>query len=303
MAIPDYQTLMLPLLEFAADRQEHSLREAIDGLALHFSLTDEEQKQLLPSGQQAMFDNRVGWARTYLKKAGLLNDTRRSHFCITDRGIEVLAENPTSIGVKFLDRFEEFQEFRPLKGTRRGVSHAPERVTDVETTPEEALESAYGHLRDSLASDLLQQVKAASPSMFERLVVELLVKMGYGGSRQDAGQAVGRSGDEGIDGIIKEDRLGLDVIYLQAKRWESSVGRPEVQKFAGALQGQRARKGIMITTSAFTPDARAFVEKIESKIVLIGGQELAELMMDHDLGVSPMARYEVKKLDTDYFTE
>ncbi len=303
MSIPDYQTVMLPLLQFAADRQEHSLREAIDGLASYFDLTDVERKQLLPSGQQAVFDNRVGWARTYLKKAGLLNDTRRSHFCITDRGIEVLAENPTRVDVKFLDRFETFQEFRSLKGTRRSATQTPERVTDSETTPEEALESAYGHLRDSLASDLLQQVKAASPSMFERLVVELLVKMGYGGSRQDAGQAVGRSGDEGIDGIIKEDRLGLDVIYLQAKRWESSVGRPEVQKFAGALQGQRARKGIMITTSFFTPDARAFVDKIESKIVLIGGQELAELMIDHDLGVSPMASYEVKKLDTDYFTE
>jgi len=295
---------MLPLLRFAGDRQEHSLRETIDALADEFALSDDERKALLPSGQQQVFDNRVGWARTYLTKAALLQSTRRAHYEITQRGLDVLAANPTRVDVKFLDQFEEFAQFRALKGTRSGGAHAAVPTeSEQDTTPEEALETAYGRLRDSLAQEILLQVKSASPSLFEKLVVELLLKMGYGGSRQDAGRAIGRSGDEGIDGIIKEDRLGLDIIYIQAKRWEANVGRPEVQKFAGALQGQRAKKGIMITTSSFSSDAREYVSKIDNKIVLMDGEELADLMIDHNLGVSPMASYEVKKLDTDYFTE
>ncbi len=295
---------MLPLLRFAGDGEEHSLRETVDALADHFGLTPNERKELLPSGQQEVFNNRVGWARTYLSKAGLLQKTRRSHYAISERGREVLASNPDRIDVKFLRQFEEFREFQALKGTRSSSSGAGvESSADTDTTPEESLESAYGRLRDALANELLQQVKAASPSLFERLVVELLLKMGYGGSRQDAGRAIGRSGDEGIDGIIKEDRLGLDIIYIQAKRWEASVGRPEVQKFAGALQGQRAKKGIMITTSSFSSEAREYVSKIDNKIVLIDGAQLADLMIDYNLGVSPTAIYEVKKVDTDYFTE
>ncbi len=304
MAIPDFQTIMLPLMEFAGDGQEHSLRETIDALADQFGLTPDERKELLPSGRQEVFDNRVGWARTYLAKAGLLEKTRRSHYAISARGRGVLARNPDRIDVKFLRQFEEFRAFQALKGTRsdsRGV--VSEGAADQENTPEESLESAYGRLRDALASEVLQQVKASSPSLFEKLVVELLLKMGYGGSRQDAGRAIGRSGDEGIDGIIKEDRLGLDIIYIQAKRWEAVVGRPEVQKFAGALQGQRAKKGIMITTSTFSGEAREYVSKIDNKIVLIDGTQLADLMIDHNLGVSAMASYEVKKIDTDYFTE
>lgn len=304
MAIPDYQTIMLPLLQFAADGREHSLRETIDALADTFGLTPEERKQLLPSGQQEIFDNRVGWARTYLSKAGLLEKTRRSHYSISERGRRVLDDNPERIDAKFLEQFEEFREFKTLRGTRSGSNNQPNKTDpDQETTPEESLESAYVRLRDELATELMQQVKAASPNLFEKIVVELLLKMGYGGSRQDAGRAIGRSGDEGIDGIIKEDRLGLDIIYIQAKRWEAVVGRPEVQKFAGALQGQRAKKGVMITTSSFTADAREYVSKIDNKIVLIDGAQLAEMMIDHNLGVSPMASYEVKKLDTDYFTE
>ncbi|MBS1704990.1 MAG: restriction endonuclease [Armatimonadetes bacterium] len=303
MAIPDYQTVMLPLLRFAGDGQEHSLRETIDALEDVFKLTPDERKQLLPSGQQEIFNNRVGWARTYLDKAGLLKKTRRSHYAITDRGLQVLRENPVRVDVKYLKRFEEFCAFQNLKGTRAVANDLMVDTTSDQTTPEESLESAYGRLRAALAGDVLQQVKMASPSLFEKLVVELLLKMGYGGSRQDAGRAIGRSGDEGIDGIIKEDRLGLDIIYIQAKRWEANVGRPEVQKFAGALQGQRAKKGIMITTSSFSGDARDYVSKIENKIVLIDGTQLADLMIDHNLGVSPMASYEVKKIDTDYFTE
>lgn len=304
MAIPDYQTVMLPLLEFAGDGQEHSLRETIDALADKFGLTPDERKELLPSGQQEVFDNRVGWARTYLTKAALLEKTRRSHYAISDRGREVLAGSPSRIDVKFLKQFEEFREFQALKGTRSSSSGVS-AVTDAEqeATPEESLESAYSRLRNALVSEVLQQVKSAAPSLFEKLVVELLLKMGYGGSRQDAGRAIGRSGDEGIDGIIKEDRLGLDIIYIQAKRWESGVGRPEVQKFAGALQGQRAKKGVMITTSSFSKEAREYVLRIDNKIVLIDGAQLADLMIDHNLGVSPMATYEVKRIDTDYFTE
>ena len=303
MAIPDYQSIMLPLLQFAGDRLEHSLREAIDSLGEQFGLTNDERKQLLPSGQQEVFHNRVGWARTYLSKAGLLLATRRGHFQIAPEGLNVLDRSPARIDVKFLAQFDEFRQFRTLRHTRSGNRKSGNNEVDQEATPEEALESAYGRLRESLAADLLQQVKAASPSLFEKLVVELLVKMGYGGSRQDAGRAVGKSGDEGIDGIIKEDRLGLDIIYIQAKRWEATVGRPEVQKFAGALQGQRAKKGIMLTTSSFSSEASDFVSAIDSKIVLIEGERLAELMIDHNLGVGPVASYQVKKIDTDYFTE
>jgi restriction system protein len=304
VGVPDYQTLMLPLLRFAGDGQEHSLRMTIDALADEFGLTSDERKELLPSGQQSVFDNRVGWARTYLSKAGLLERTRRGHFRISERGRQVLAARPDRIDVKYLDRFEEFRDFRDPRRTRSGSGSTDGASSDQEeTTPEELLESAYGRLRDSLAGEVLEQVRSASPSLFEKLVVELLLKMGYGGSRQDAGRAIGRSGDEGIDGIIKEDRLGLDIIYIQAKRWESSVGRPEVQKFAGALQGQRAKKGIMLTTSTFSASALDYVSKIDSKIVLIDGAQLADLMIDHNLGVSATANYEVKKVDTDYFTE
>jgi len=301
MAIPDYQTVMLPLLKFAGDQKEHSLREAIDQLAEKFDLTEEERKELLPSGQQEIFTNRVAWARTYMGKAGLLESTRRGYFKITDRGAKVLKQNPDRIDVKFLEQFEEFRQFRALRHTK--IDEEQVGVETHERTPEEALESAYKQLRDNLASDLLQQVKLCSPGLFEKIVVELLVKMGYGGSRQDAGRAIGKIGDEGIDGIIKEDRLGLDIIYIQAKRWENTVSRPEVQKFAGALQGQRARKGILITTSNFSKEALDYASKIESKIVLIDGEQLSQLMIDHSLGVSPMAAYEIKKIDTDYFTE
>ncbi len=225
--IPDFQTIMLPLLEFAADGREHSKAEAVEHVAVRFVLTEEERKTLLPSGGQRVFDNRVGWARTYMAKAGLLESTRRGFWRITGRGREVLAERPSRIDANFLNRFAEFREFRALR-------HRPEESPSVgedlerEGTPEEDLEAAYQRLRQDLAADLLERVRMCSPSFFKRLVVDLLVRMGYGGTRQDAGQAIGRSGDEGIDGIIKEDRLGLDAIYLQAKRWDEVVVRPEV---------------------------------------------------------------------------
>lgn len=302
MAIPDYQTVMLPLLQFLSDGKEHNIGEVVDRLAEQFQLSAEERAQLLGSGQQTVIRNRAGWARTYLKKAGLIESTRRGYFRISERGQSVLAKNPKRIDVKYLEQFPEFVAFRDLRHEQ--VDEKPESLSSgVEATPEEALDAAYQRLRIDLESELLDQVKAASPSFFERLVVELLVKMGYGGTLRDAGQAVGKSGDGGIDGIIKEDRLGLDVIYIQAKRWEGTVGRPEIQKFAGALQGHRARKGVFITTSSFSADATDFAARIDSKIVLIDGVALARYMIDNGVGVSAYRSYEVKKIDSDYFTE
>ena len=302
MAIPDYQSIMLPLLQLAADQQEHALRETIDALADEFNLTDEDRNELLPSGRQATFHNRVGWARTYLKKAGLLKSTRRGYYQITERGLSVLADKPTAISAKFLNQFPEFQEFQ--SASKKTVSdNGPEEEEDSKQTPEEVLEQAVQSLNDSLAADLVQTIKECSPSFFEQLVVDLLVTMGYGGTRKDAGQTVGRSGDGGIDGIIKEDRLGLDVIYIQAKRWENPVGRPEIQKFAGALQGMRAKKGIFITTSSFTKEAWDYVSRIDSKIILINGHKLAGFMIEHNVGVSPAMTYVVKRIDTDYFAD
>jgi len=292
---------MLPLLRFASDEKEHSLREAIEGLAGKFGLTDAERKELLPSGQQPTFDNRVAWARTYITKAVLLDSPRRGYFRITQRGRDVLTKKPTEINVKFLEQYPEFIEFRAKRNEPKEEAHTSE--AENLQTPGEVLESAYQKLREDLSAELLNTVKECSPAFFERLVIDVLVKMGYGGSRKEAGKAIGRSGDEGIDGIINEDRLGLDVIYIQAKRWQAPIGRPEIQKFAGALQGHRANKGIFITTSAFTREAEDYVAKINSKIVLIDGEQLAQLMIDHNVGVTPVTSYETKKIDSDYFIE
>ena len=307
MPVPDYQSLMLPLLKFAADKEDHTLRESIDVLAEEFNLTEEERREMLPSGQQAIFQNRVAWASTYLRKSALLESTRRGVFRITERGIGVLKQNPSEINVRYLKQFPEFIEFNSQKkDENRGESDSEIRDNSIvvdERTPEESLEHSYQRIRNELAVELLSQIKGCTPSFFEKLVVELLVKMGYGGSLKDAGESVGKSGDGGIDGIIKEDRLGLDTIYIQAKRWEGTVGRPELQKFAGALQGHRARKGVFLTTSYFSKEAHEYVSLIDSKIVLIDGVTLANLMIDYDLGVSKFAVYEIKKVDSDYFNE
>lgn len=299
MPIPDYQSIMLPLLQYADDNKEHSLRESIDTLVKAFNLTEQEKRQLLPSGQQPIFDNRVGWARTYMKKAGLLKSTRRGYFKITQRGTEVLSQKPQRIDVSFLKQFPEFVEFQ----TSKKEPDEGDTVNRSNSTPEESLESAYANLKSALVGELLQQLKSSPPSMFEKIVVDLLLKMGYGGSRKDAGQAIGKSGDEGIDGIIKEDKLGLDIIYIQAKRWENQVSRPEIQKFAGALQGKRAKKGIFITTSTFSKEAMDYAANIDTKLILLDGEEIAELMIDYNVGVTSVAAYDVKRLDTDYFVE
>lgn len=307
MAIPDFQTLMLQLLRLSGDGREHSLREAYDGLAGQFKLTDDERRERLPSGVAVKFDNRVAWARTYMKQAGLLEYPRRGWFKITDRGLDVLRSGVERLDIAYLERFEDFQSFRERKrnddGSEAGGVEADAADAEFSRTPQELIESAHQTLQAELAIELLDSIKSCSPGFFEQLVVDVLVSMGYGGSLREAGQAVGRSGDEGIDGIIKEDRLGLDTIYIQAKRWDAPVGRPEVQKFAGALQGARAKKGIMITTSSFTRGAEDYVQTIDTKIILIGGKRLAELMIEHNVGVAPVSSYEIKRLDQDYFID
>lgn len=302
MSIPDYQSCMLPFLQFLADGDEHSLREAEESLADHFKLTPAERAELLPSGQQGIFKNRIGWARTYLKKAGLLESPKRGVFKISIRGVKILASKPSRIDVKYLEQFPEFIEFREISKPGNGAVAESEVITP-QATPEEAIELAHQGLREQLAQELLSRILACSPTFFEQLVVELLVKMGYGGSRRDAGERVGQTGDGGIDGIIKEDRLGLDTIFIQAKRWQGSVGRPEIQKFVGALQGQRAKKGVFITTSSYTADAVEYASRIDTKVVLIDGNKLAGLMIDFDVGVSASASYVVKRIDSDYFEE
>jgi restriction system protein len=308
---------MLPLLEIAADGKEHSMREAREQLARKFDLNEEEQTALLPSGQ-LVFPNRVGWAKTHLTKAEVLETPRRGFFRISDRGKQVLRERPQEITVKFLKQFPEFianwtapnglSELAPIDSKRDEVttdsnSAYGSLIAEDKQTPEEMLEAAYQRLRHETRTEILVRVKKSSPGFFERLVVELLLKMGYGGSLKEAGRAIGRSGDEGFDGIIKEDRLGLDVIYLQAKKWEGTVGRPEIQKFVGALHGKRAKKGVFLTTSSFSSDAVEYVENIDPKVVLIDGQQLSEFMIDFGLGVTESSVYRVKRIDSDYFGE
>ncbi len=299
MPIPDFQSVMLPLLALASDEKEHVPREAAEVLSKHFGLSDAERAELLPSGVQPVFTNRIGWARTFLKQAGLLDSPRRGVFVITKVGKQLLSEKPPRIDMKLLERYESYRAFR-LRGKVTNASVALVEDSPSET-PEDAMASAYQRLRAELESELLEQVKSASPAFFEKLVVDLLLAMGYGGSRRDAGRAIGQSGDGGIDGVINEDRLGLDVIYLQAKRWEGTVGRPEIQKFAGALQGQRAAKGVFITTSSFTKDAIEYANRIATKIILLDGDTLVSHMLDYGVGVSRTGGYEIKRLDTDYF--
>ncbi|MBN1187044.1 MAG: restriction endonuclease, partial [Bacteroidales bacterium] len=300
--IPDYQTLMLPLLKLVSDKQEYKYRDLIENLAAEFKLTDEERKELLASGNQPVFDNRVGWAKTYLKKAGLIDSPKRATFVITELGLQTLKKNPDRIDAKYLKQFPAFLEF--VHAAKNDTESEDEPISQEVSaqTPEENLDKAYQRIRKSLASELLTKVIDLSPAFFERLVIDLLVKMGYGGSIKDAGKAIGKSGDEGIDGTIKEDKLGLDIIYVQAKRWKTGnvVGRPEIQKFVGALAGQGAKKGIFITTSSFTKEALEYTPKNETKIVLIDGERLSQYMIDFNIGCTIQQTYELKKIDSDY---
>ncbi len=295
---------MLPLLQLTQDGEEHSLGQAVEAAIVKFGLTEEEQAETLPSGAQTIH-NRIAWARHHLVKAGLLSAPRRGRFKITERGREFLEASPADINVGYLylnsrvvrAREEERYEQTSLLGEAT-------TSTDISRqTPQELLENSFLLLQRQLAQDLLERIGKCSPAFFERLVVDLLVSMGYGGSRKDAGQAIGKSGDEGIDGIIKQDRLGLDAVYVQAKRWTGTVGRPAVQAFAGSLEGHRARKGVFITTSQFSADAKDYVNRIEKRIILIDGQQLAELSIEYRVGVAEVTSYSVKRLDLDYFEE
>lgn len=303
MAIPTYEECMLPLMKIAEDGKEHLFKETIDTLITRFNLTDEEKQQLLPSGSAFVINNRIGWARTYLTKAGLLLKTRRGYFQISEEGKEFLKRNPNFINTKMLSDYDSFNEFQSIK--EKDTSDYDKKINKEEQniTPHELLESGYLSIKNELSSELLSMIKNISSSRFEKLVVDLLVKMGYGGSIKEAATVVGKSGDEGIDGIIKEDKLGLDVIYIQAKKWEGNVGRPEIQKFAGALLGKKAKKGIFITTSNFTNEAREYVTDIDAKIILLDGRQLTELMIENDLGVSTQDIYTIKRIDSDYFEE
>lgn len=296
---------MLPLLSALGDGRERRIRDVADVVADQLGLTETERTQLLPSGAQRVVANRIGWARTYLKKAVLIENTARGVLKVTADGLRLLAERPTRIDSDFLLRYPTFREFvQPVKEAESSDGFAEPVIThDDAETPEEALESAHRTLQDALADDLLERVKSCSPAFFEKLVVELLVAMGYGGSRADAGQALGRSGDGGIDGIIKEDKLGLDVVCLQAKRWTGTVGRPVVQAFAGSMEGYRARKGVLLTTATFSRDAEDYITRIERKIVLIDLTQLARLMIEHNVGAAISRTYIVKRVDLDYFDD
>jgi restriction system protein len=309
MPIPNYQQAMIPVLHALADGKPRHRREITEAVADVCNLTASERQVMLPSGNSTIILSRVGWALSYMKHARLVEAPKRGVYQITDRGRQALTERPEGIDLNYLGRFEEFREFYSKYREAASSRRPPDDPSVAETpsvpdeSPEEALEAAYARLRATLEADLIDAVKAASPTFFETLVIDLLVRMGYGGSRPEAARAVGKSRDDGIDGVIHEDRLGLDVIYVQAKRWEGSVGRPEVQKFAGALQGHRATKGIFLTTSSFTRDAEEYAQRIDSRIVLIDGSRLATLMVDFDVGVASRASYTVKQMDSDYFEE
>ncbi|MBI3741701.1 MAG: restriction endonuclease [Chloroflexi bacterium] len=299
MPIPDYESLMLPLLKLLSDKKEHEATQVNELLTTEFNLSDEEKSARLPSGAKPVIYSRVHWAKTYLKSAGLLESTGWGRYQITERGLDVLAKNPTGIDNKYLSQFPEFIEF---KKRSKKIDSKDEIEESSLQTPDELLETSYQNLRTGLAEDLLERIRSSSPKFFEQLVVDVLVSMGYGGSKEDA-SAVGRSGDGGIDGIIKEDKLVLDAVYIQAKRWDAPVGRPIVQNFVGSLEGYRATKGVLITTSRFAQSAFDYVKSISKKIVLIDGEQLAQFMIDHDVGVTELATYRIKKVDPDYFGE
>lgn len=303
MAIPDFQSTMLPLLKYTADQKEHNMRDAESYIADYFKLSEEERKQRTPSGLQRTIYNRVHWAKTDLIKAGLLAKVGRS-FKVTQRGLDFLKETPQRIDRAYLaQHFPEFAEYKNQRSTEARTEQITELKVDETQTPQEMLEYGYQQIRKNLSQEVLTAIKEASPEFFEKLSVELLVKLGYGGTLADAGKAIGKSGDEGIDGIIKEDKLGLDIIYIQAKRWEGTVGRREIQGFVGALIAKRANKGVFITTSSFTHDAKMYVESIPQKVVLIDGEMLAQLMIDNDIGINKIVGYDLKRIDSDYFIE
>lgn len=292
---------MGPVLAQLADGKGHGHADLVEALATQFKLTDDDLNAMLPSGRQRLFYNRIAWSVVHLRKAGALENEARGRFVITDRGRKLLESTGGKLSIKRLAEYDEYRAFRARSvGEEEPKDRSPQRPPPAET-PEEQIERVFSVLRNELADQLLSEIKSRPPSFFEKVVVDLLLAMGYGGTWHGAGRVVGRSGDGGIDGTIMEDKLGLDIVYVQAKRWENTVGRPAVQAFAGSLEGVRARKGVMITTSTFSEDARTYVTQIEKKIVLIDGAQLADLMIEHGAGVVVRQSYVLKKLDVDYF--
>jgi len=307
MPIPDFQSVMLPLLELAADGQEHTASETIEILAQHFELTDEERREMVPSGQQRRFDNRVTWSRSYMKNAGLLEYPGRGRFQITERGRQALEQKPARIDINFLLQYPEFVEFRnrahKAKGANSNPTHQQNATIESSQTPEEQLESGYQSLREELSNDILARIMQSPPSFFEQLVVDLIIAMGYGGSREDAGRAIGKSGDNGIDGVIDQDPLGLERVYVQAKRYDSDlgVGESAIREFAGSLGAAKANKGVFVTTSYFTKSAKDFAERHPHKIVLIDGSQLTSLMLRHNVGVRILETLYLRSIDEEFF--
>jgi restriction system protein len=307
MTLPDYQTLMLPVLKLAAEAETRA-PDVEEHIASEMGLPAEERDQLLPSGKQRVLHNRIHWAKFYMSKAGLIESTRRGYFVATNAGRELLATNPTRIDNDLLNQYPGFREFRQGEGTpslgELGplAQHAGIRTS---ATPVEQIEAAYLELQTALQVELLDRILRNSPGFFEGVIVELLLAMGYGGSYRNAAQQLGRTGDGGVDGVISEDRLGLDRIYVQAKRYkpESSVGRPDVQAFVGSLVGFGATKGVFVTTSTFSPQATAFVQHLPQRIILIDGATLASLMIEHNVGVRVSRTIEFKRLDEDFFSD
>jgi restriction system protein len=309
MAVPDFQTFMLPVLREFADGAEHVYKNVRERVAAALRLSPEDLAERIPSGKKTRVDDRASWAHVYLKQAGLLKSSRRGVYQITPRGQQVLTSPPDKITMDFLEQFPEYLEFKSRKRAVDGEAptaatvQASHHGTQTTLTPDEQIRAGYELLRASLAAQLLERVRQASPAFFEQLVVDVLVAMGYGGSHEDAARVVGQSGDGGIDGIIKEDRLGLESIYVQAKRWEATVGRPTLQQFAAALHGHRARKGVMITTSNFSREAIEYAKTSQITIVLIDGVQLADYMVEFGVGVSDVDTIKLKRLDEDYFGE
>lgn len=305
MAIPKFFEFMKPSLVFLGDKNNHSKQEIFNHLVHYYSLTDEETTEYLPSGRTLVYKARAGWGLTYLKKAGLIESPEKTVFKITEEGLRVLEDNPPIINTTYLKKYPLFVEFATPRRAGSTGGNEP-TVTSDDISPQDALDEAFNTIQKALKDDILDAVMNQTPEFFEKLVVDLLVAMGYGGSRIENSEVTRYSGDEGIDGIIKEDRLGFDKIYLQAKRWEPerTVGRPEIQKFVGALTGQGASKGAFISTASFSKDAREYADKQHAcKIVLIDGIRLAELMIEHNLGVTVESSYEIKRIDSDYFNE
>lgn len=309
MAVPTYDQLMLPLLQFAADGEVHNIREAFAYLAEVFQLSEADLSEMLPSGKQTKFFNRVHWAKTYLVQAQCLVSAGRGHFQITQRGVDVLHQRPQSITIPFLRQFPEFVDFQTRRSSTDSTAETGVRDGEIEetssVTPIERIDRLMGEMRAALQDEILNIVLSLSPDFFEQLVVDLLLAMGYGGA-QGTGQRIGRSGDGGVDGLIQEDKLGLDAIYIQAKRWspDRSVGRPDVQAFVGSLVGNGAVKGVFITTSYFTNEALRYAEKLpNAKVVLIDGDQLTSLMINYNVGVTVERTYTLKRIDENYFSE